>query len=1379
VLHVNEPIRLGLLVDTLLARYQVRLFTGAIRGARARGAHIIGFQGRFLRIEGAETASFDGSFLFGLAAAPAVDGLVVVSNILSTAIGADAVRAFSARSGVPVVSIGELPGFPHLDVDASNGLRAVVEHLVTDHGLRRIGFVRGNTGNPDSSSRERVFREVMHRLGVPVSEELILPGDFMEPSGSSAVRLLLDERRISPAAIDALVCANDQMAVGAVQELAVRRIRVPGDVAVVGFDDDEFARNCSPPLTTVYQPVERLGERAVELLLEQLAGRAISDRTVFASEPRIRSSCGCRIRRARSLPPIDPPSSLAIALNHAEPVALARLEKMLGPRPDASGIDALMRALLSPLGAHERTALMAFEQAILRSADRGADPLRWEDVVAPFAEAVERFAETNTEEGHLHRRRLGRAQLVVNEVAARTQALSRMHVLQQANAMRVLGSTLVCSRSMRGLGNVLNAGLSGLGVRYCCVCLFVPGADGQMAKVVAQYASTARAATEMVYNDAQIWRTLPTSMPPSQLPMRGEDPLVFRATELFPPHAAPRAGVRDLLVFPLVFADAQLGYAVFDAPQEFENAWLLEGVAGHLSSALYSMLTAEELRDARELAEKASVAKSEFVAMMSHEVRTPLTAITGHLDLCLRTKLDRDQRNHLKRARNASRALLAIVDDILDFSKIEARKLDLEAVKFDLDEVLEQLIGTCGLSAANKGIELVIDVDADTPATLLGDPLRLGQVLINLVGNAIKFSPSGHVVLRIEPVASEAPAGCTLRFSVSDTGIGMAPEELARVFRPFTQADSSTTRRYGGTGLGLAISKSLVDMMGGSIRAESSPGRGSTFIFVAHFGQGAAAAPTGEGAGVRVLVVEDSEAQGRALKRRLEALRFDVWIVGTAADAMRELHAARLIAPFDVVLADYGLPDGNGLELLERIGRTTDIAPPALVAMGPVHAAYLSVDRLWRHGVTGALTKPFHGASVLSAMRRALRLSANSQPPGQDDADDADDAHDGARLAGRRILVAQDSEVSLEVVRLLLERAGAVVDVAVDGQKAIESVAQGRYDAILMDLHMPHVDGLAATRAIRQIPRSAQVPIIGLTASTRAEDRDLCFAAGMNDFVTVPVDPRRLLAIVAGCIAAIDPRDSDRPAVRNTPAPRRAIGRNGSGTAPSEAPVLRAPHGELEIELALGRLGGRVDVYRRLLDRFLVNHATTPADVRRALDRGDVRDAAMLAHTLAAAAANIGAIRLYRAAQALDVELRRPTAAASRPESVADPWAYAVREFDLAHEAIVVSVASVLETPVAERPAPERESSRHVVGIVERLDKLLSAHDTAAIECLETLRDALADRSSALEPMQRLETSLYAYDFEQAGRELRAVATLFPPRTDSDAPPSVPPTPIG
>jgi signal transduction histidine kinase/CheY-like chemotaxis protein/DNA-binding LacI/PurR family transcriptional regulator/HPt (histidine-containing phosphotransfer) domain-containing protein len=1361
---VKEPIRVGLLVDTLLARYQVRLFTGALRVARARGAHLIGFQGRFLRIEGDETANFDGSFLFDLAVPPAIDGLVVVSNILSTAIGAHVVRALCVRSGVPVVSIGELEGFPHVDVDGSSGLRVVVEHLISDHGLRRIGFIRGTAGNPDSSSRELVFRDTMTRLGVAVAEELMLPGDFMEPSGASAVRQLLDERRVPPSTVEALVAANDQMAVGAVHELSTRHIRVPEDIAVVGFDDDEFARNCSPPLTTVAQPVEGLGQRAVELVLDRLAGRPIPDRSVLGSEPRFRASCGCRMSRPRSLPPIDPPVSLAVALGHAEPVALRRLEALLGTGLDAGGIQALVRALLATSDAHERAALLAFEQAILRSAELGVDPLRWDEVIAPFAEGVEQFAQSHAADGHAHRRRLGRAQLLVNEVAARTQALSRMYVLQQANAMRVLGSTLVCSRSMRSLGNVLNAGLSGLGVRYCCVCLFVPGTDPPMARVVAHYAATKRGSTEMVYADAQIWRSLPPSQPPS----RGEEPAMFPADELFPAYAAPRGGARDLLAFPLVFAEAALGYAVFDTPQDFENAWLLEGVAGHLSSALYSMMTAEDLRGARELAERASAAKSEFVAMMSHEVRTPLTAITGHLDLCLRTNLERDQRNHLKRARNASRALLGIVDDILDFSKIEARRLDLEAVKFELDDVLEQVIGSCALSASSKGIEFVIDVGSDVPETLVGDPLRLGQVLINLVGNAIKFSPHGHVLLRIEALARDDAGGVTLRVSVTDTGIGMGPDELERVFLPFTQADSSTTRRYGGTGLGLAISKSLVDIMGGELRAESSPGRGSTFSFVARFGDGASPRADNDGPRMRVLIVEDSEPQARALARRLEALGYEVWVVGTAADALHKLYASPLDTPFDFVLADHGLPDGNGLELLERIGRANGVAPPALIAMGPVNAPFLSLDRLWRHGIVASLAKPFSGSSVRSAMRHARRLSPSSMLPTRDD---YNDGIDGLRLDGRRVLVAQDSAIGLEVVRSLLERAGATVDFADDGQKAIEALGRHRYDAILMDIHMPRVDGIAATRAIRSDPRHGQIPIIAVTASARVEDRDRCFTAGMTDFLTSPVDPRRLLTAIEDGIGARQAAGLDGPAGRSIAPGAFGAGRDASRRGATEPPGGRPSGVELEIEIALARVGGRADLYRRLLERFMVDHETSAAQVHRALEQSDFRAAAMLVHSLAAAAGNIGAMRLHHAAQALDSELRRP-AATSAGEPGADPLTGALAEFELAHAAIRSAVRNAIAAFAAERPAP-RESPL-LASVVGRLEGLLAAHDTAAVECVETLREALADRSSAIAPMQRLETSVHAYDFEQAGRDLRAVVAMFPAHTDSRPPPPPP-----
>lgn len=665
---MNDPLRIGLLVDSLLSSYQARLFNGAFRLARERGANLIGFSGSFFHAEGASPAGFNGSFLYDLAAAPALDGLIVVSSILATAVGMDTVRSFCSRSGLPVVSVGELPDFPQVVVDTVSGLAAVIEHLVLEHRYARIGFIRGSQGNPDSTERERTFRLTLERLRVEVAEELILPGDFLEESGGGAVRTLFDDRQVAPSAIDALVAANDQMAVGAVRELVQRHLRVPEDVAVVGFDDDDYARSSSPPLTTVAQPIEQIGERAVQLLLQRLLGHPDGGWAPLVAEPTFRASCGCRAREPTAAPRSRPPDSFSTALSECEPAALLRLERLTGRRRGSSGVEALVRVLLAPSDGHSLAALPALEHALLDLAEGGADPLRWEHATAPIADAVQQFSAAHPEAGQPYRERMGRAQHLATEVAARTHALSRLHVLQLANAVRVLGTALVNARSLGALRNVLKAGLPGLGVRYGCVCLFVEGTSRRLARVIAHYVSTTRSHPELLQNDIELWRSLPGSAPPSQSPQGARDS-VFASAELFPKQLSPPSHLSDVLLYPLVFVDEALGYAVFDVPDKLGHAWLLENVARHLSSAIYSIRKADELRAARDAAERASAAKTEFVAVMSHEVRTPLTAILGHVDLCLRTALTRDQGEHLRRARTSAVALLGIVNDVLDFSK--------------------------------------------------------------------------------------------------------------------------------------------------------------------------------------------------------------------------------------------------------------------------------------------------------------------------------------------------------------------------------------------------------------------------------------------------------------------------------------------------------------------------------------------------------------------------------------------------------------------------------------------------------------------------------------------------------------------------------------
>jgi signal transduction histidine kinase/DNA-binding response OmpR family regulator len=1238
------------------------------------------------------------------------------------------------------VSVGELPGFPHVVVDTVSGLAAVIEHLVIEHRHTRIGFIRGSRGNPDSTDRERTFRATLGRLGVPVAEELILPGDFLEESGGGAIRMLFDDRQVAPSAIDALVAANDQMAVGAMRELVQRHLRVPEDIAVVGFDDDDYARSSSPPLTTVAQPIEQIGERAVQLLLHRLEGHPEDAYAPIVAEPTFRTSCGCRAREPTAEPRLRPLDSLSEALSECEPAALLRLKRLTGRRQGSSGLEALMRVLLAPSDRHSRAAFPALEQALLDLAEGGADPLRWAHATAPLADAVEQFAMAHPEAGQPYRERMRRAQLLATQVAARTHALSRLHVLQLANAVRVLGTALVNARSVSALRDVLKAGLPGLGVRYGCVSLFVEGTNRELARVIAHYVSTTRTHPELLQNDLELWRSLPGSHPPSQSPQGGRE-AVFATAELFPSQAAPPSHLSDVLLYPLVFVDEALGFVVFDVPDKLGHAWLLENVARHLSSAIYSIRKANELRAARDAAERASAAKTEFVAVMSHEVRTPLTAILGHLDLCLRTPLSRDQGAHLTRARSSAVTLLGIVNDVLDFSKIEARELALENVEFALDEVLDQVIGTCGLSASRKGLEFVIDVDSGVPRILRGDPLRLGQVLTNLVGNAVKFSPSGHVVLRAEAIEA-SPETCMLHVSVSDTGIGMTEDELKRIFNPFTQADSSMARRYGGTGLGLAISKRLVDLMGGELCAESLPGKGSTFSFTASFEvSGAAAVAHDEGNGVHVLVVEDSEPLARALQRTLGSYGYSVSIARTAELAREALLAAEEDRSIDVVIVDHGLPDGHGLDLLRQLTESSGALSPTFIIMGPLDGEYLTPEQFRRHGAKGAIAKPFHPWHVLAAMRRATRASSTLLPPQQ-----ALPLFEDVRLDGRTILLVQDSAVTEELVRELLEHAGARVEVARDGLEAVERVVDRTYDAILMDLHMPKLDGFAATRAIRASSRHRKVPIIALTASARADDRRRCFEVGMNDLLSTPVDPGILLERLSEQMRAR--RTSSGLWLLDDRFPQAGYAAVSSKAAAEGGAGNGAAKGALDSAAAIARLGGRTDSYRRLLRRFAQSHAADARDVKDALGYSDTRGATRIAHTLASAAANIGATRLHPAAQALETVLRSPHAG-----SVAGVLA----EFELAHAAALSAVTSVLDEEPAASDASFDPGGANVVAVLLRLETLLAQNDTAAVECLDVLRDGLGDAGSGLEPLERLAVALQAYDFAMARHEFEAL----------------------
>ncbi|MEO7034215.1 MAG: substrate-binding domain-containing protein [Polyangiaceae bacterium] len=1319
---MHHPIRLGFLIDSLLSRYQTRLLVGAFRAARRRGARVIGFQGSFLNFD-QERHAFDGSFLYELAGPRAVDGLIVASNILASQVGIESLRTFCATLGVPVVTVGELPGFPQVCIDARGGFSCAISHLIEVHDRRKLAFIQGTPGNPDSAEREAVFREALSAHGLAIDERLIVPGTFLEPSGARAVRLLFEQRGIEPGELDGIVCANDSMAVGAARELRARGLRVPDDVAIIGFDDDDYARNNSPPLTTVAQPVERVGEVASEMLLDRLLGRATPERIVLPVQPVFRRSCGCSPRRLQQSAGALGVQHLELALAELRPQLVASLEQVLGPGRATLGLDALIGALSFEGDQDAAGALSDFERALLDGHELGLDPLRWEDILLPLAEVIRQHSVATLE----FERKRDRVRLLLNEVAARVHSLERLYEVQRANALRILGSALGCARSLPNIARTIEAGLPGLGVRYCCVCLFVAGSERTVSKTVAHYEAASLVQTELLHDSGDLWRSLPASVPPNS-PGLLDRTSGFPAQQIFSGKSEPLSTDLDLLIYPLVFAERALGYVVFDAPKQVERAWLLENVAGHLSGALYALGKADELRDARSLAETASAAKSEFVAMMSHEVRTPLTAIHGHLELCLRTVLSAEQESHLMRAQASSRSLLRIVDDILDFSKIDARRLEIENVPFGLEEVLEQVAGTFSISANRKNIEFVFDVHADVPLRLQGDPLRVSQVLLNLVGNALKFTERGYVLLSVRPVAGD-PIG--VEFTVRDSGIGMSTEELTRIFSPFTQGNGSMTRRHGGTGLGLSISKRLVEMMGGELEVESRFGLGSSFTFrlpLAASEQTQSQAPEALH-GARLLIAEGSDLQAEALERILKGRASEVRRCATGTAAITAFRKSVSDGrPFDIVLVAQNLPDMNGLELIARFTRAFPMPELTALVVGPSDTEFWSVASLREAGAAATIAKPFHAKSVLRAIARA-RSPGFGLTVGSVDAATSD-----KKLRGWSVLLAQDDPAGLELTKQLLELWGASVTPAKDGREAVAHAKTRNFSIILLDLHMPELDGCEAARAIRSDARHVSTMIVALTASTRPADRARASAAGMDAYLCTPIESSALLSqLLQFCVR---PQVSIQAESGGKLAELTELGQ----------PNLGQPGPVLDSRTALARVNGDQATYRRLLQRFLKTHLEDTRNIQRARAAGDIKVATRIAHTLSSAAANIGASQLQRAAQALESMLSCDAAA------VLD-W---VTDLERLHAITLSAAAAALHVSSAMMPRVDPDVQPAL--LLTRAQKLVDAHDTAAVECVQLLSASLLAHSNVREPLKRLETAIDSYDFEQARVELDVVS---------------------
>lgn len=776
-----------------------------------------------------------------------------------------------------------------------------------------------------------------------------------------------------------------------------------------------------------------------------------------------------------------------------------------------------------------------------------------------------------------------------------------------------------------------------------------------------------------------------------------------------------------------------------------------ENEIGALARVFNEMLQQIERRDGdlkvsysqqlilKEQADAANQAKSAFLANMSHEMRTPMNAIIGLAHLALRQKADEPVRDYLLKIEAAGHHLLGVINNVLDISKIEAGHLQIEHTEFDLEGVMQNVVTLIGEKAKEKGLELILYIPAQVPTRLIGDPLRVGQVLINFANNAVKFTETGSVAVMVNK-EREDTSGLLLRFEIRDTGIGLSQEQIAGLFQNFSQVDTSITRKYGGTGLGLVISKKLVEMMGGTVGISSTLGEGSSFWFTVRVARSKeerlVRMVLPDLRGRRILVVDDNELARTVMVDLLSSFGFAVTTAASGADALQAVaEAVDQVRPYEVILMDGQMPGMDGIEAARQVRKTYPQCTADIILV-TAHLREEVIRNTPEAGIHGVLLKPVNPSHLFNLLLSLFGKEAPMVPSAAKPASALD-----YQLPGARVLLVEDNELNQQVARELLRFTGVSVDVAENGQEAVDKICTGSYDLVLMDMQMPVMDGISATRIIRQQTQYDALPIVAMTANVLNDDKQRCFDAGMNDYVAKPIDPEHLWCTLRRWIKPREEEASDHPVADSPSVQRQQALIASTPTLPQGVPGL-------DVAAGLKSVVGQTGLYLEILHKFSTAQTGVAERMLSLLQEGERLQVETLSHTLKGVAGTIGAAEIRQLA--FEIE------SATRVGEAAEQICCRIEKLMPPLHALLQGLQGQL--PQSQQPVPIAEPvpAGQLAAVCATLLQLLEEGDPEAGECLQQhagLFRQVLDEDSCRHLFQRIEQ----FDFENA---LKIVKTI-------------------